>query len=131
MSFYPESCRKALSYIGSHSGRDGDKIAAAGLTPVVMGQGVTFREANLTFLCKKLYQHQFSRDDLAPEIQAYYAAAPQVYPDFQGGWQPHMLFVGRSQTSGTTGEGESRKTWPPYSRKAAAGGFSAIWRGQR
>lgn len=66
VSFYPESCRKALSYIGSHSGRDGDKIAAAGLTPVTMGQGVTFREANLTFLCKKLYQHQFSRDDLAP-----------------------------------------------------------------
>ena len=31
---------------------------------------------------------------MAPEIQAYYAAAPQVYPDFQGGWQPHMLFVG-------------------------------------
>lgn len=85
VSFYPENCRKALSYIGSHSGRDGDKIAAAGLTPVTMGQGVTFREANLTFLCKKLYQHQFSRDNLAPEIQAYYAAAPQVYPDFQGG----------------------------------------------
>ena len=62
--------------------------------PVTMGQGVTFREANLTFLCKKLYQHQFSRDDLAPEIQAYYAAAPQVYPDFQGGWQPHIVFVG-------------------------------------
>lgn len=94
VSFYPESCRKALSYIGSHSGRDGDKVAAAGLTPVVMGQGVTFREANLTFLCKKLYQHQFSKDDLAPEIQAYYAAAPQVYPDFQGGWQPHIVFVG-------------------------------------
>ena len=45
-------------------------------------------------LADKLYQHQFSRDNLAPEIQAYYAAAPQVYPDFQGGWQPHMLFVG-------------------------------------
>lgn len=94
VSFYPESCRKALSYIGAHSGRDGNKVAAAGLTPVTMGQGVTFREANLTFLCKKLYQHQFSRDDLAPEIQAYYAAAPQVYPDFQGGWQPHIVFVG-------------------------------------
>ena len=39
VSFYPESCRKALSYIGSHSGRDGDKIAAAGLTPVAMGAG--------------------------------------------------------------------------------------------
>ena len=26
--------KKSLGYIGSHSGRDGDKIAPAGLTPV-------------------------------------------------------------------------------------------------
>ena len=94
VSFYPESCRKALGYIGSHSGRDGDKAAAAGLTPVAMGNGVTYKEANLTFLCKKLYQHQFAKEDLAPEIQQYYAAAPKTYPDFHGGWQPHIVFVG-------------------------------------
>ena len=45
-------------------------------------------------LNKKLYQHQFSREDLAPEIQEYYAAKPEVYPDFKGGWQPHYVFVG-------------------------------------
>lgn len=56
VSFYPPECRRALGYIGSHSGRDGDKAAAAGLTPVAFGQGVTYAEANLTFLCKKLYQ---------------------------------------------------------------------------
>ncbi len=128
VSFYPENCRKALSYIGSHSGRDGDKIAAAGLTPVTMGQGVTFREANLTFLCKKLYQHQFSRDNLAPEIQAYYAAAPQVYPDFQGGWQPHIVFCGGDhRRPGRPVRGESRH----IAEKAAISGFSAICRGQR
>ena len=58
------------------------------------GQGVTYAEANLTFLCKKLYQHQFTAEDLAPEVQAYYASMPQVYPDFHGGWQPHLAFVG-------------------------------------
>ena len=57
-------------------------------------QGVTYAEANLTFLCKKLYQHQFTTKDLAPEVQAYYASMPQVYPDFHGGWQPHIAFVG-------------------------------------
>lgn len=94
VSFYPELCRKALGYIGSHSGRDDDKVEAAGLTPVAMGESVTYKEASLTFLCKKLYQHQFAKDDLAPEIQAYYASLPKTYPDFKGGWQPHIVFVG-------------------------------------
>ena len=94
VSFYPESCRQAVGYMGSHSGRDGNKAKAAGLTPIAMGQSVSYEEAKLTFLCRKLYQHQFSKEDLAPEIQAYYASAPKVFPDFEGGWQPHIVFVG-------------------------------------
>ena len=39
VSFYPPECRRALGYIGSHSGRDGDKTAAAGLTPVAFRAG--------------------------------------------------------------------------------------------
>ena len=34
ITVFPEQYRKALGYLGSHSGRDGDKVAAAGLTPV-------------------------------------------------------------------------------------------------
>ena len=94
VSFYPQSRKQALGYLGSHSGRNSDKVAVAGLTPVAFGQSVTFQEANLTFLCKKLYQHPFSKEDLAPEIQEEYAARPEVYPDFKGGWQPHIVFVG-------------------------------------
>lgn len=94
VSFYPEEYRKAVAYMGSHSGRDEDKAKATGLTPVVMGEGVTYQEANLTFLCKKLYQHQFSKEDLAPEIQAYYASKPEAFPDANGAWQPHLVFVG-------------------------------------
>ena len=94
VSFFPEGCKKALGYIGSHSGRDGDKVLAAGLTPVAIGQSVTYEEANLTFLCKKLYQHQMSKEELAPEISEYYASSPKVFPDSSGGWQPHLIFVG-------------------------------------
>ena len=90
----PESCRNALRYMGAHSGRDGDKAAAAGLTPAAMGNSVTYEEANLTFLCKKLYQHQFAKENIAPEIQQYYASAPKAFPDFNGGWQPHIMFIG-------------------------------------
>ena len=95
VSFFPPEYRKALGYMGSHSGRDGDKVKAAGLTPVPMGDSVTYREAHLTFLCRKLYQHAFAKKDLAPEIQAYYQASPAVYPpDERGDWQAHVVFVG-------------------------------------
>lgn len=94
VSFYDEAYRSALAYMGAHSGRDGDKAAAAGLTPIAFGQSVTYEQAELTFLCRKLYMRQFDKGALAPEIQAMYAAAPNIYPDFQGGWQPHIVFVG-------------------------------------
>ena len=95
VSFFPEAYKKALGYMGSHSGRDGDKTSAAGLTPVPMGTSVAYQEAELTFLCRKLYQHQFAKEDLAPEIREYYAASPRVYPsEDKDGWQPHIVFVG-------------------------------------
>ncbi len=57
VSFFPEEYRKALGVMGSRSGRDGDKAAAAGLTPVGLGGSVTFEEASLTLVCRKVYQH--------------------------------------------------------------------------
>ena len=84
VSFFPEQYRSALSYLGSHSGRDGDKVAAAGLTPRKMGGGVTFEEAELTFLCRKLYQGPFEREGLADVI------GQGIYKN----WRPHWMFVG-------------------------------------
>ena len=56
LCFFPAEYKKALGYLGTHSGRDGDKVAAAGLTPV-FGDGYTyFAEANLVLVCRKLYQ---------------------------------------------------------------------------
>lgn len=94
VSFFPEEYRKALGYMGSHSGRNEDKAVHAGLTPVSIGDSVGFAEAKLTFVCKKLYQHQFSKEDLAEDIQEYYSPKPVLYPDGNGGWQPHYVFVG-------------------------------------
>ena len=95
VSFFPEDRRKALGYMGSHSGRDGDKATAAGLTPVPMGESVTYKEASMTFLCRKVYQHQFFKEDIATEVQDYYKVNSRVYPvDENGEWQPHWVFVG-------------------------------------
>ena len=52
--------RAALNYCGSHSGRDGDKIAAAGLTPVVDNGTPYFDEAKLVLVCRKLYKQDFA-----------------------------------------------------------------------
>lgn len=84
VSFFPKEYRQALSYLGSHSGRDGDKVAAAGLTPVPMGKGVAFLEAKQTFLCRKIYQAPFERQGMADDI------TNGIYAD----WEPHWMFVG-------------------------------------
>ena len=56
LCFFSEEYKKALGYLGSHSGRDEDKVAKAGLTPV-FGEGYTyFAEAKLVLVCKKLYR---------------------------------------------------------------------------
>ena len=56
LSFFPQEYKKQLSYLGSHSGRDEDKVAAVGFTPV-FGEGfTTFKEASLTLVCRKLYR---------------------------------------------------------------------------
>jgi len=84
VDFFPPEYRKALGYLGAASGRDGDKVAVAGLTPKELAGGVTFEEANLTFVCKKLYQAPFEREGLADEINN------GIYKN----WQPHWMFVG-------------------------------------
>lgn len=56
LSFFPEGYKKQLAYLGSHSGRDEDKVAKVGLTPV-FGEGFPyFAEAKLVLVCRKLYR---------------------------------------------------------------------------
>lgn len=62
LSFFDESYRKALEFCGSHSGRDVDKAAGAGLTPIEGNKAVFFNEAQLVLICRKIYYQ-----DLIPE----------------------------------------------------------------
>ena len=62
---FPEECDSVLQYLGTHSGRDGDKLSAAGLTLERTGLGnLTFREANLVIECRKIYAEPFVRERL-------------------------------------------------------------------
>ncbi len=47
--------KKALAYLGTHSGRSEDKIASAELTPVFSDGTTYFAEADLVLICRKLY----------------------------------------------------------------------------
>jgi flavin reductase (DIM6/NTAB) family NADH-FMN oxidoreductase RutF len=68
ITFFDKARRKALALCGDKSGRDHDKAAAAGLTPMVFdrtvlngrAQGaVSFAEAQEIIVCRKLYTHVF------------------------------------------------------------------------
>ncbi len=77
---------KELGYLGTKSGRDEDKVAAVGFTPVFEGEYTYFAEASLVLVCRKIYQ--------APIEEKYFtdrALLEDVYPerDF------HDLYIGR------------------------------------
>ncbi len=60
---FPGSAREALKLLGATSGRDGDKIADAALTPIAstLIAAPGFDEAELILECRKIYW-----DDLEP-----------------------------------------------------------------
>jgi Conserved protein/domain typically associated with flavoprotein oxygenases, DIM6/NTAB family len=75
VSFYPEDCKKILGVLGSQSGRDMDKMNASGLTPVGAGESVSFEEAEVTLVCKKLFKQRLSVENIVEGeagIKAFY-----------------------------------------------------------
>lgn len=68
--------RKALSFCGSKSGRDYDKVKETGLTPAeTFNNCIAFQEARLIFDCKKLYA-----DDIRPELFKDFELEKSIYP---------------------------------------------------
>lgn len=88
LSLFPNNKRKALVYIGSHSGRDGDKIKAAGLTTEWTKEGnPSFKEAVMTIECKKIYTHTFEMDKLPKDVQAMYGDESRM--------KLHTMYIGQ------------------------------------
>jgi flavin reductase (DIM6/NTAB) family NADH-FMN oxidoreductase RutF len=61
---FPKTYRQALNILGTKSGRDGDKIAEAGLTPLAstIVEAPCFAEAELVLECEKMYWSDFDPD---------------------------------------------------------------------
>lgn len=54
LSFFGEEQRKALAYCGRNSGRDVDKAKETGLTAKATDGSISFEEAEIILVCKKL-----------------------------------------------------------------------------
>ena len=77
VSFYPDEYKKALSVMGSKSGRDCNKDAEAGLTAIPCGETVTYQEARRTLLCRKLFAQDMLTENFTPEvIRKFYGSEP-------------------------------------------------------
>ena len=77
LSFFPAGeYRDALRYCGTRSGRDGDKLAATGLTVEKTAEGTPYpAEANLVLVCRKLYADDLKENAfIDPEMLKHYAA---------------------------------------------------------
>ncbi len=76
LSFFSDEYRSALNYCGSNSGRDVDKAAKTGLTPVVTESGaVSFSEARFVIECRKIYFQDLDPENfIDPAIDKNYSA---------------------------------------------------------
>lgn len=86
LSFFPKEYKKALAFCGANSGRDYDKVKETGLTTVFDETGAPyFEEANLVFVCKKVY-NDFLREESFLDKEAL--AQHYAEKDF------HKLYIG-------------------------------------
>lgn len=56
VSVMGEKYRKELAYIGSHSGKDEDKLSKVGFHPMFLDGTTAMEDAELIFICRKLYR---------------------------------------------------------------------------
>ena len=94
--FFPEEKRKDLGLLGFKSGRtEPNKIALTSLTPKPLGKAVGFEEAELTFVCKKIYTQKMDLEDLPADVRGF------IYRE----GDPHYLFIGEIEdVFGTIGD---------------------------
>lgn len=75
-----------LGYMGTHSGRDGDKAAYLGLHTLYTENGTPYyEEAEMVLECKILYRAPFVKEGMCEEVREF-------YEDFDAG--VHHIYIG-------------------------------------
>ena len=86
LSAFPKEYRRALNLLGTKSGRDGDKIAESGLTPIASQKVASpgFAEAELIVECETIYKQDMGSDNIMdPSVERMY-----------GGYDYHRVYYG-------------------------------------
>ena len=84
VSFYNDEHKKALGYLGTKSGRDTDKVKDVNFTPIKCGDSVSFKEANLTILCKKIYIQDLEQNGFPEQVNERYYPTNDVHRYYIG-----------------------------------------------
>ncbi len=72
-SFFNEEYREKLSFCGTYSGRDCNKIAETGITPFRTINSIGFKEARIVIECRKIYfQDILSTGFIDHSLKAHY-----------------------------------------------------------
>ena len=86
VAFFPEPYRPALTYLGTHSGRDSDKITESGLTLEFLASGQpSFAEATMVIEARKIYGAPFAKEGMGDVPAGFYASR---------GMGIHSLYIG-------------------------------------
>ena len=84
ISFYPEDKHEILVVMGAKSGRDIDKMHYKGLTPIKAEASVTFKEAERTIVCRKLFKQRVEVGNIPKDIVEQYYSKDA----------PHDMYIG-------------------------------------
>ena len=80
ISFYDEKYKKELSAFGRMSGRDVNKVEECKFNPVMLKNGITYKEAKETIVLKKIYIEQLNKDLFNEEaLECYKDSDPAHY----------------------------------------------------
>ena len=73
LSFFDGQYRDVLTYCGTKSGRDVNKVKETGLTPVFGDEIVYFAQSRLVIECRKIYYQDITPENfLSPDIEGFY-----------------------------------------------------------
>lgn len=84
ISFFSDEYQKDLALLGEISGRDQNKLAKTSLTPVFKNGVVTYPQASITLVCKKLFMQSMHDGHVySDEVKLIFDAEP-----------PYRMFIG-------------------------------------
>ena len=84
ISFYPPEYHKALITMGHKSGRNVDKAAITGFVPKFVEGSVTFEQACLTVICRKMYSQWMDMSAFPSAVVDRFYSKGNVHKMFAG-----------------------------------------------